>query len=86
MPDWSQVETDLRWCLVDGRAVDGREVLWAALQMKDFARARPNFHNGVVMSIRDDGKLDNFKACQQEDALRLFNLGRAIVGLKPITA
>lgn len=84
MADWVQVETDLRWCLLDGRGVDGREVMWASLQMKDLDRARPNFHNGVMMSLRDDGKLGNFRACQQEDPLRLFNLGRTIVGLEPV--
>jgi hypothetical protein len=80
-PDWLRAEQDLRWCLVDGRGVDGRDVLFEALQMKDPARRRAALHNGFVMSTRDEERVRNFLACEREDALRLYNIGRAIVGL-----
>ena len=86
MPDWDRVEKDLRWCLVEGRGVDGRDVLFEALQMKDPARARSSLHNGFVMSFRDEDNVANFVACQREDGARLVNLGRSIIGLPPLPA
>jgi hypothetical protein len=86
MPDWDRVEKDLRWCLLEGRSVDGRDVLFDSLQMTDPVRARSGLHNGFVMSFREDENVANFVACQKEDGARLLNLGRSIIGLKPLPA
>ena len=82
-PDWLRVERDLRWCLLDGRGVEGRDVLFAAAGMKDAARGRAALHNGFVMSIRDEDAVRNFLACERHDPERLLDIARGIVGLPP---
>jgi hypothetical protein len=84
--DWSRVEADLRWCLVEGRGVDGRDVLFESLQMRDEDRRRAAFHNGFVMSHRDEDAVQNFVRCEREDFGRLLDLGRRIIGLPPLTS
>ncbi|NNM72972.1 hypothetical protein [Enterovirga aerilata] len=83
--DWARAEQDLRWCLLDGRGVEGRDVLFDAVQMKDPARRRAALHNGFMMSRRDEESTSNFVACEREDAIQLFNIARRIVGLAPVS-
>ena len=83
--DWLRVERDLRWCLLDGRGVGGRDVLFAAAQMKDSSRRRAALHNGFVMSMRDEDAVLNFVACEGHDAERLPDIARGIVGLPPVS-
>jgi hypothetical protein len=82
--DWERAERDLRWCLIEGRGVDGRDVLFEALQMKDPARRRVALGHGAAMSLRDEAALANWLACARADPARLENLGRAIIGLSPV--
>ena len=86
MADWDRVKEDLGWCLVGGKGVDGRDVMFEALQMKDAARARSALHNGFLMSRRDDDSVANFLDCGREDHARLFNLARSLIGLRPLPA
>lgn len=81
--DWERVERDLRWCLIEGRGVEGRDVLFDALQMKDPARRRAALAHGAAMSLRDEAALANWLACARADPARLENLGRALIGLPP---
>ena len=82
-PDWDQLEQDLRWCLIDGRGVDGRDVLFEAVQMTDPVRRRAALRNGFVMSVRDEDSVANFVRCERADAPRLAEIARLIVGLGP---
>jgi hypothetical protein len=82
-PDWDQLEQDLRWCLVEGRGVDGRDVLFDAVQMTDAVRQRAALHNGFVMSVRDEDRVANFARCERQDPPRLAEIARRIVGLGP---
>jgi hypothetical protein len=82
-PDWEQVERDLHWCLIEGRGVEGRDVLFEAVQMTEAGRRRAALHNGFVMSIRDEERVANFVLCERQDAPRLAGLARGIVGLPP---
>ena len=84
MPDWDRVKGDLGWCLIEGRNVEGRDVMFEALQIREAGRARSAFHNGFLMSQRDDDSVENFVACGREDFPRLFDLGRSLIGLKPL--
>lgn len=84
MADWERVKQDLGWCLVEGRGVEGRDVMFEALQMKDMARARSALGNGFLMSQRDDESVANFLECGREDHARLFNLARSLIGLRPL--
>lgn len=86
MPDWERARQDLLWCLVEGRGVDGRGVMFDALQMKDIGRARAALHNGFMMSRRDEESTANFSACAREDFGRLFDLARSLIGLPPAAA
>jgi hypothetical protein len=84
MADWDRVKQDLGWCLVEGRGVDGRDVMFEALQMKDAARARSALQNGFLMSQRDDESVAIYLDCAREDHARLFNLARSLIGLRPL--
>lgn len=82
--DWDRVEKDLRWCLVDGRGVEGKTVIFESLLMTDVERGSANLRSGFMMSFRDDEAIRNFATCRREDELRLFNTGRAILGMRPV--
>jgi hypothetical protein len=82
-PNWEQLERDLRWCLIEGRGVDGRDVLFEAVQMTDPVRRRVALHNGFVMSVRDEDSVANFVLCERGDSPRLAEIARSIVGLGP---
>ena len=83
MADWDRVEADLRWCLVEGRGVDGKSILVDALQMRDVDRGRENMRRGFGIAKRDEEAVANFLACEREDGPRLFDLGRKVLGLRP---
>lgn len=84
-PDWARVEGDLRWCLIEGRGADGRDVMFEALQMKDGARARAALHNGFMMCRRDEDSTANFLACERSDPARLRIVARGVIGLPPLS-
>ena len=83
-PDWARLEGDLRWCLVAGRGVDGRDMLFEAVQMTDPGRRRSALHNGFIMSVRDEDSVANFVLCERQDPARLADIARGIVGLPPV--
>ncbi len=84
--DWDRAEADLRWCLVDGRGVDGKDILLESLLMRDTERGLENLRRGFAIAKRDEGAVANFLACEGADSLRLFDLGRKVIGLKPVAS
>ena len=86
MADWARAEADLRWCLIEGRGVDGKDIMVDALQMRDTERGQENLRRGFGIAKRDEDAVANFLACEREDGPRLFDLGRIVLGLKPVAS
>ncbi|WP_157182164.1 hypothetical protein [Methylobacterium sp. WSM2598] len=81
--NWKAVKEDLDWSLNKGDDVKGRAELKEAFSKGD-AKSIGSANEAFKLGQRDNHKVANFLRCAHEDGNRLYNIGRKLIGLKPI--
>ena len=81
--NWKLAKEDLDWSLNLGEDVKGREDLKSAFG-KGSAKHIEAVIDAFKLGQRDNHKLSNLSRCAHEDDKRLYNMGRKLVGLKPL--
>jgi hypothetical protein len=81
--NWKAVKEDLDWSLNSGENVQGHNDLKAAFS-KDNSRHMDAVIQSYKHGQRDNHKISNLSRCAHEDEKRLYNIGRKLVGLKPL--
>lgn len=80
--DWGRARTALRWCLIEGRDVNGRAEMQNALRDGDWGpRGMQSLLHGCSQCQKKNEEETNVViACASENPRALFNIGREIMG------
>lgn len=83
--EWQNTDVGMRWSLTDaGADKDGKHEMQDGLLAADvnrMAQVKNGFHKTQRHS---QGARDAFDNCARENQGRLYNMGRAILGLGPV--
>ncbi|HEX2255251.1 MAG TPA: hypothetical protein VHG92_00885 [Afifellaceae bacterium] len=85
--DFEKLQEEIRWCLVEAPdGTPGRERMVNALQREGLLSDLYQFRIGYAeCHDRDQDKLSNFLECRRDDPIGLFNFGRQLLELPPIS-
>ncbi|HEX2256341.1 MAG TPA: hypothetical protein VHG92_06515 [Afifellaceae bacterium] len=85
--DLETLKSEIRWCLVEGPIdIGGRDRMVEALNRDGSPTDIFHFRVGYAdCYARDQEKLRNFLECRGADPIVLFNFGRQLIELPPIS-
>jgi hypothetical protein len=81
--DWSNTTNNMRWSLGPQSNQDGRQKMNDGLLSGDVNRMG-EVQIGFYETQNKKDVRDSFDACKAADQHRLYNIGREILGLKPV--
>lgn len=85
--DLEALKTDIRWCLIEApEDTPGRQRMIDALHREGTTSDIYFFRAGYGQCHDvDQEKLRNFTECRREDPIALFNYGRMLIDLPPVS-